>query len=61
MPSHMDIEGNELADRLAKEGVKRHGVILVEESRKVEQPSNKKNREEVEQVEMKDRRCAGGR
>ena len=59
--SHVDIEGNEQADRLAEEGVKRHGVKLVEESRKAGQQSQKRDREEEEPAEMKKINSPAGR
>ena len=57
MPSHVDIEDNvyrggieenEQADGLAKEGVKKHGVKLVKESRKAGRHPQKRDREERE-------------
>ena len=56
----MGIEGHEQADGLAKEGVTKHRVKLIEESRNSGQQSHKRNREEGEQVEMEDRRRSGG-
>ena len=49
----MDIEENEQADSLAKEGVEKHGVKLIQDSRKVGKQSQKRDREEEEQVEVK--------
>ena len=30
VPSHVDLEGNERADELADEGVKKHGMLAAE-------------------------------
>ena len=61
VPSHMGTEGNEQADRLAKERVKKHGVRLVEESRHEGPSSYKRNREEEEQMEVSKGRHTEGR
>ena len=55
VPSHMGVEGNEQADRLAKEGVKRHGVELIEESKSPGQQTQQRIRGEEEQVEVNER------
>ena len=34
VPSHLDLEGNEKTDKLAAEGVKKHGVKLAAEGKK---------------------------
>ena len=51
----MDIEGNKQADRLAKEGVKRHGVRLIEENNSPGLQAHTRSGEEEEQVEVKER------
>ena len=49
VPSHVDIEGNEQADALAKKGVEKHGVKLKGEEGQVGETENRKRKVQDEQ------------
>ena len=50
VPSHVDLEGNEHADELADEGVRKHGVRLAPDVRE-KRPAEKRPRQQIEQQE----------
>ena len=50
VPSHTDIEGNKEADRLAKEGVEKHGVPLKGNAFKEKNRDDKKRKQPEEQL-----------
>ena len=61
VPSHVDIEGNEQADELAKKGVEKHGVKLKGEEIQAKEPGNRKRKMQEEQKEEEERWSRGCR
>ena len=61
VPSHVDIEGNEQADALAKKGVEKHGVKLKGEEIQAREPGNRKRKMQEEQKEEEERWSRGCR
>uniref|UniRef100_A0A7S1I0U6 ribonuclease H n=1 Tax=Eutreptiella gymnastica TaxID=73025 RepID=A0A7S1I0U6_9EUGL len=55
VPSHMDIEGTERADKLAKQGVKKHRVPMREEEKQEIQRKGQKTKEREEEGEKNSR------